>query len=223
MTRTPSGFSRLLSAATLWVTPHVVRGGGAKKSQEKGLPIGNLTSQLFANVYMNELDQFMKHDLRLPHYARYTDDFLVVDSSEAELRRILPAVRAFLRERLALELHPDKVEIRRYSKGVDFLGYVAFPYFRLMRKRTERRMMRKLHHVIAHYTAGVFDEKRAEASLLSYLGMLSHADAYRLSEKLRNDFWMQTKSRATSFPPTSVNPPPARIRGDDLLTYRGDR
>jgi hypothetical protein len=116
-----------------------------------------------------------------------------VSNDPSELKTFLQPTRIFLRERLKLELHPDKVEMRRYSKGVDFLGYVAFPYFRLLRKKTEKRMYRKLGRVIDDYQQNRITKKRAEASLGSYLGILSHADAYRLSIKLKNDFWFKLK------------------------------
>lgn len=135
----------------------------------------------------------MKHDLRIKHYVRYTDDFLIVGNDATELESLLEPIQTFLREHLKLELHPDKVEIRRYSKGVDFLGYVSFPYFRLLRKKTEKRMFRKIDRIIADYKQEAVTKKRAEASLNSYMGMLSHADAYRLGEKLKNDFWFRVK------------------------------
>ena len=163
----------------------------SKNAPRKGLPIGNLTSQLFANVYMNECDQFVKHDLHIKHYVRYTDDFLIVDNDLAKLGALLQPIQTFLRERLKLELHPDKVEIRRYTKGIDFLGYVSFPHFRLLRKKTEKRMYRKLDRIIADYKQDTVTKERAESSLGSYLGVLSHADAHKVSEKLKNDFWIQ--------------------------------
>ncbi|MGD0328488.1 MAG: reverse transcriptase/maturase family protein [Minisyncoccia bacterium] len=166
----------------------------SKNTPRKGLPIGNLTSQLFANIYLNEFDQFVKHDLYIKHYVRYTDDFLIVSNDSEKLKTFLQPMRDFLRERLKLELHPDKVEIRRYSRGVDFLGYIAFPHFRLLRKKTEKRMYRKLGRIISDYRRGAVSKERAEASLNSYLGILSHADVYRVSERLRNDFWIKMHS-----------------------------
>jgi RNA-directed DNA polymerase len=142
---------------------------------------------------MNEFDQFVKHTLRIKRYVRYTDDFTIVGNDPVALNALLPSIADFLRERLRLKLHPSKVEIRRYSKGVDFLGYVSFPKFRLLRKKTEKRMWRELRHVIAEYKRGTVTKERAEASLNSYLGILSHADAYRLSERVRNDFWMRSE------------------------------
>jgi hypothetical protein len=170
------------------------RGGGEKMHLGKGLPIGNLTSQLFANVYMNEFDQFMKRKMHIKHYARYTDDFLVIGNDPDELAKLLPTIRGFLHNSLKLELHPNKIEIRKYRQGIDFLGYVTLPKFRLLRKKTEKRMHRKIRHVISDYKRGMATEERAEATLGSYVGILSHANAYRLSEKLKNDFWIRMNS-----------------------------
>lgn len=143
---------------------------------------------------MNECDQFVKHNLRIKHYVRYTDDFLIVDNDPERLEALLQPIQDFLREQLKLELHPNKVEIRGYTKGIDFLGYVSFPYFRLLRKKTEKRMLRKIGRVIADYRRNVVTKEYAEASLNSYMGVLSHADAQRLGEKLKNDFWVQINS-----------------------------
>lgn len=143
---------------------------------------------------MNEFDQYMKHTLHIKNYARYTDDFVTVGNDPDALKELLLPIREFLRERLKLELHPNKVEIRRYSKGIDFLGYVAFPHFRLLRKKTEKRMRSKLRHVVTEYKRGSVTEERAEASLNSYVGILSHADAFRLAEMLKNDFWKEMHS-----------------------------
>ena len=114
----------------------------------RGLPIGNLTSQLFANVYMNEFDQYMKHGLKVKHYARYTDDFVVVSNSKEYLLLLLPQISKFLNEELKLSMHPKKVEIRKYTEGIDFLGYVLFPHYTKVRKRTVRRISRRINEKI---------------------------------------------------------------------------
>src|SRR3989344_4689233 len=104
----------------------------------KGIPIGNLTSQLFANIYMNEFDQFMKHVLKVKHYARYTDDFIVVSSNREYLYELLPLIKDFLKKLLRLELHPNKMTLRKYSQGIDFLGDIILPHCRLIRNRTRK-------------------------------------------------------------------------------------
>ncbi|MEK7189296.1 MAG: hypothetical protein AAB671_02240 [Patescibacteria group bacterium] len=100
-------------------------------------------------------------------------------------------MRDFLRDRLALELHPQKITIRKYSQGVDFLGYVLLPHYRLLRTKTKRRMMRKLETCAAEREAGRITQERFNQSLQSCLGVLSHSDAYRLSEELENQFWFR--------------------------------
>lgn len=161
----------------------------------RGVPIGNLTSQLFANVYMNEFDQFVKHELRVKHYARYTDDFLIISNDHAKLEKLIEPVDMFLKEWLKLALHPDKIQIVKFRKGVDFLGYVQYPHHRLMREQSKHRMLQKLRHAETLYKRGEFDETRLNATLQSYLGALSHADAYRLSETLKNNYWLRPSLR----------------------------
>lgn len=158
----------------------------------RGVPIGNLTSQLFANVYMNEFDQFVKQELKAKHYVRYTDDFITVSPDKVGLQNFLAPIEQFLQEKLRLSLHPNKIQLVKYHKGVDFLGYVQFTHHRLMRETSKQRMLRKLRHAEIHYRRGEFDETRLNATLQSYLGVLSHADAYRLSETLKNRFWIKT-------------------------------
>ncbi len=109
-----------------------------------GLPLGNLTSQLLVNIYMNEFDQFMKHELRVKYYIRYADDFVIFSSNRAWLETILPEIDHFLANRLKLTLHPKKVSIETLASGVDFLGWVHFPDHRVLRTATKRRMFRGL-------------------------------------------------------------------------------
>lgn len=137
----------------------------------KGLPLGNLTSQLLVNVYMNEFDQFAKHRLKAKHYIRYADDFVILSDERAHLEQLLPRIRTFLHEQLQLSLHPSKVEIRTWASGVDFLGWVHFPDHRVLRTATKHRMIRNL--------IGERNEVRVE----SYRGMLSHGNAANLDKK----------------------------------------
>lgn len=133
-----------------------------------GLPLGNLTSQLLVNVYMNEFDRFVKHKLKAKYYIRYADDFVFLSHSRSALEELLPHIREFLDAKLHLALHPDKVFIITFASGVDFLGWVHFVDHRTLRTATKRRMLRSL-------TA---DD--SEASRESYRGMLSHGNAEKL-------------------------------------------
>jgi len=153
----------------------MVKYGEQRKSI--GIPIGNLTSQLFANVYMNELDQFVKHVLRVKYYVRYTDDFAVVSDDREYLEKLLPPISKFLENKLALNPHPNKITLRPICQGVDFLGYVIFSKYRLLRTKTKHRILRKIWEGVG------------EQSLQSYLGVLSHANTYQLREEVLNRFY----------------------------------
>jgi RNA-directed DNA polymerase len=138
---------------------------------------------------MNVFDQFMKHGLRVKHYARYTDDFAIASSDRAYLENLIEPIGEFLHGRLALNLHPKKVSIRKLHHGVDFLGYVFFGKHRLVRTKTRKRMFKKFKMRIAAFRAGAISENALGASLSSYLGVLSHADAVQLSEEMENLVW----------------------------------
>ena len=148
-----------------------------------GLPIGNLTSQLFANVYMNELDQYIKNVLRIKYYLRYTDDFIIVDDYEKCLY-FLDKIRVFLKDELRLELHPTKIILKKCFQGIDFLGYRVFPHHILLKTKTKKRVLKKIK-----YKYGCFKNSRMTAesfnqSLQSYFGTLSHCNGYKLKKKI---------------------------------------
>ncbi|GBE19770.1 reverse transcriptase [archaeon BMS3Abin17] len=108
------------------------------------MPLGNLTSQFFANVYLNELDYFAKHKLKAKYYIRYVDDFVILHNSKDKLVYWKKEINKFLKERLKLELHPDKSKIISLSRGVDFVGFRNFYYHHLLRGRNIRNMRRKI-------------------------------------------------------------------------------
>ena len=161
-------------------------------AEPKGLPIGNLTSQLFANVYLNELDQFVKLHLKERHYIRYADDFVVLSTREDHCSQIVEPIRSFLSSSLKLDLHPRKMSIRKYQQGVDFLGYICFPHFRIPRLTTEKRIFRKLREKAMLVKEGALTIDSFEQALQSYMGILSHSNAFRLREELENQifFWL---------------------------------
>lgn len=158
------------------------------RSGRCGVPIGNLTSQLFANVYLDVFDQFIKHDLKVKHYARYTDDFVIVSESREYLLNLLPRIQLFLKDKLKIQMHPNKITVTKFSHGIDYLGYVLFPYFTLVRKRTRQRALRKINEKILLYRQGEISKDKLHATLMAYLGVFSHANAYRFSEKLKNEY-----------------------------------
>jgi RNA-directed DNA polymerase len=111
---------------------------------EKGMPLGNLTSQFFANVYLNELDYFVKHKLKAKYYLRYIDDFVILHSSKEQLEIWKKQIDKFLKKELKLEFHPEKSRIIPLSRGIDFVGFRIFYYFKLLRKRNIRKMSFKV-------------------------------------------------------------------------------
>jgi RNA-directed DNA polymerase len=150
----------------------------------KGLPLGNVTSQLFANIYMNEFDQFAKHELKSRYYLRYCDDFVIVHNDKKVLENSIVEIRNFLKEKLCLDLHPHKVEIRKLSQGVDFLGYVVLPHTQVIRTKTKQRIFRKIDEAKNRVIKGSLDIKKFEASISSYLGVMSHAQNKKLVSKI---------------------------------------
>lgn len=109
------------------------------------MPLGNLTSQFFANIYLNELDRFVKHKLKIKYYIRYVDDFVILHSSKSQLEIWKIQIDKFLKEKLKLELHSDKSRIINLSNGVDFVGFRNFYYHRLLRKRNIKNIKRKIN------------------------------------------------------------------------------
>lgn len=154
----------------LWLLGCIIRSFDADKAGV-GLPLGNLTSQLLVNIYMNEFDQFMKHRIKAKWYIRYADDFVILSDDRRWLEGILPQMVVFLGERLKLSLHPDKVFIKTLASGVDFLGWIHFPDHRVLRTATKRRMMKRLE-----------ERGREQTTVGSYLGLLRHGNASKLSQ-----------------------------------------
>jgi len=138
---------------------------------------------------MNELDQFVKHTLRVKNYARYTDDFIIVSDNREYIEELLPRLQTFLLEKLRLELHPDKITINKFHEGIDFLGYVIFPYYKKLRSKTRKRIVRKIREKIENFHNNIISQHTLEQSLQSYLGVLSYANEYKFSQYLKNQFW----------------------------------
>lgn len=158
-------------------------------ANKKGVPIGNLTSQFFSNIYLNELDQFVKHKLKVRHYLRYADDFAFIADNHDYLFDLISQVREFLKSELDLELHPQKVSIGKFRSGVDFLGYIIFPKYILPRTTTKRRLKRKIKNKIKEFKTGKISEDKLNQTIQSYLGYLSHANTYKFKGELENLIW----------------------------------
>jgi hypothetical protein len=148
----------------------------------KGLPIGNLTSQFFANIYLNQLDQFVTMTLGCRNYARYVDDFIMIEQDKNVLLSRIGLIRNFLKQHLDLDLHPDKIRLQHVSKGIDFLGYFIKPTHVLVRQKVVRRFKHKLY-MRQHAEDGLFSVNDIPM-IRSYVGHFEHANTYRLRKKL---------------------------------------
>lgn len=153
-----------------------------KEVEGKGMPLGNLTSQFFANLYLNELDYFVKHKLKAKYYIRYVDDFVILHNSKEQLTIWKERINNFLKEILKLELHPDKSKIISLSRGIDFVGFRNFYYHKLLRKRNIKKILITIQK-----------HKRKEISrtklLESYQGWQAYAkwaNSYNLRMKIVN-------------------------------------
>jgi retron-type reverse transcriptase len=138
-----------------------------------GLPIGNLSSQFFANVYLNELDQYAKHTLKLTHYIRYVDDIVVLGNNGGVLDEKYNLLNTFAQNNLELEMHPNKKSINKIEHGANFVGYIVKPYCRYLRRSIIDNMYKRTrpggdNEDMYHYR-GVVN---------SYLGMLKHVNSY---------------------------------------------
>lgn len=135
-----------------------------------GIPLGNLTSQLFANVYLHELDWFVKQKLGIKYYLRYCDDFILLTDSPKQCQSLTDQLDDFLKTQLHMNLHPNKVHIRTWNQDVDFLGYISLPYATILRPSTTRRALRCV----------------TSDNISSYLGLCKHADAFEIERHLKN-------------------------------------
>ena len=149
-------------------------------SPGKGLPLGNVTSQLFANVYLNELDQYVKHTLKIKYYVRYCDDFIILDTNPSILIGYIQSVGMFLKNKLDLSLHPHKIVMRKCLQGMDFLGYVVLPQRTVLRTKTKRRILKKIRSMKTQMDRNLITLETFDQKMQSYLGILTHCSGYKM-------------------------------------------
>lgn len=153
-------------------------------SGDRGLPIGNLTSQFFANIYLNELDHFIVKKLGVKYYVRYVDDLVIVDALKHKLKTLIPIIDRFLQVNLELQLHPGKIRLQEMRKGVDFLGYFIKPSHILVRQKVVKRFKDRLRRSL---DSDGFLSTICIPMIKSYLGHLGHASSFRLQRDLCGD------------------------------------
>lgn len=150
-----------------------------------GMPIGNLTSQLFANIYLNELDQLCKHELHLHYYIRYMDDVIILLPDKKELARVKAIIEEFLNDYLHLNLN-NKTAIRPCSLGIDFVGYHIWATHRKLKKQTARKIIHAVDWMCEQGEKGNMSKEEFERRVASYRGILLHCDSYGLRKKLNS-------------------------------------
>lgn len=158
--------------------------------RKKGIPIGNLTSQFFANVYLNGFDHYVKERLRCRYYIRYVDDWVVFDNNKGRLEDVKVRMEEYL-ENLRLRLHPNKCRVYRVDEGIRFLGYRIFPTHRLLPKDNLLRMRRRLKALSIAFKEGQINLGGIRQSIMSWIGHAAHADTYRLRSRLLGEVTFQ--------------------------------
>jgi len=154
------------------------------------MPLGNLTSQFFANVYLNELDCFVKHVLKARFYIKYVDDFLILHRNRGQLEKWKLQIDRFLRDNLKLELHPQKSQIIPLSQGIDFVGFRNFYHYKLVRKRN----VRKMEHKVKLFANGELSYREMMLSFQGWNAYVCWANSLGLRRKVLRELQKAKKS-----------------------------
>ena len=157
-------------------------------AERKGMPLGNLTSQFFANVYLNELDQFVKKQLKAEYYLRYVDDFVIIHNSKEQLQNYKEEINQFLSENLVLVLHPDKSKIIPLHRGIEFLGVKTFLHHKLIKKKNLRKFKRKLSILCSEYTENKASYDRIYDFMEGWNAYAQYVNTYKLRKSMIQNF-----------------------------------
>lgn len=167
-----------------------------KVPSDQGLPIGNLTSQFFANIYLNELDQFVKHQLKARYYLRYVDDLVLLSQNKEQLKIWRNKIDNFLQEKLKLKLHPQKQILQEINKGIDFVGFIVKPGYTLVRRRIVKNLKEKLWRINQNFGGITKQEiKQILSTVNSYYGQFKHSQTFNLRRKL----WQKNFGKLQSY------------------------
>ncbi|MBS3142436.1 helix-turn-helix domain-containing protein [Candidatus Woesearchaeota archaeon] len=178
---------RIKDERVMWLIKKVIDNHQGKDTN-KGMPLGNLTSQFFANVYLNELDQFVKHKLRVKYYIRYVDDFAILHHSRKVLEEYKRKIDVFIRESLDLKLHPDKSQVLKLEKGISFLGFRVFYYHKLLVKKNMRKFEKKMEQMKHEYRDDKLEREKVIEKFEGWLAYASHANTYKYRKRITSKF-----------------------------------
>lgn len=168
----------------LWLVEEFLEDYSSGRGESRGMPIGTLYSQLFANVYLDRFDHFVKQSLQAEYYLRYMDDFVLLSDSKDRLHRLKAAMQGYLQDKLELDLPGSKTTLEPIEKGATFLGYRVFPHYRLLRKRNKLKFKRRLKKQKKLLESGEISFREIRQSMESWRGHAEHAD----TENLQNQY-----------------------------------
>ncbi|MFH1285124.1 MAG: reverse transcriptase domain-containing protein [Candidatus Micrarchaeota archaeon] len=179
-------FKRICDEGILWLIKKIL--ANHKTSlQGKGMPLGNLTSQFFANIYLNELDQFVKHELKAKFYIRYVDDFVILGRDKALLEKYMQKITRFLAINLKLEMHPEKSRVIPLRRGITLLGFRVFYYFKLLKTSNQQRIWKRLSKFEKKLQRGEINSNKIRQSILGWEGYAKTANTYLLRKRVREE------------------------------------
>ena len=174
---------KIRDESLIWLIKQILNNFGGKE-KGKGMPLGNYTSQFFANVYLNELDYFVKHNLKVKYYIRYVDDFVILHKNRNKLEYYYkPKVRVYIKT-LNLEIHPDKSNIIPLHKGTQFLGYRIFYHHKLLRKRNLKKFDKRFKIHLKAYRKGIITKEELLEKLQGWFGYSQWANTYKLRAEI---------------------------------------
>lgn len=159
---------KVICDKTFEIIKDIVLSFQSTSRKDKGIPLGNITSQIFANIYLNILDQYVKKELKCRFYVRYNDDFVIVSDDDKKLKEMRYKIIIFVKERLFLEIPFEKTSIRKIEWGIDFLGFTILPKSILLRNKTKNKIYSNI----------------SDKNIDSYFSILKHCDSYNLSRKI---------------------------------------
>ena len=180
-------------------TPMCAKGERGRERDVCGMPLGNLTSQFFANLYLNELDQFVKHKLGAKYYIRYVDDFVILHKSKEQLNEWKSEISVFLENQLKIELHPSKTHILDINSGINFLGFRIFPKHKLIRKSNLKNFERKFNKLRICFNEGFVGKEKSLQSLEGWLPYCSHANTFKYRKSLIKRFNQEFSKGSKTF------------------------
>ncbi len=171
----------------IWLIKQILR-NHKTKILGKGMPLGNLTSQFFANVYLNEIDYFVKHELKAKYYIRYVDDFVILHRNRKTLEELQHKIDLFLKEHLKIDLHPEKSKIIPLRNGITLLGFRVFYHHRLLKKSNSKRIWKRLEKFKQKYDNGEIEREEIVQSMEGWFAYTKFANTYNLRKRVAAKF-----------------------------------